>query len=148
MTAPGSCAPEHQTLLPLSTHSSPSSTALVLAFQADVTRVVTFVLANEGSNRPYPFIEVPEGHHDLSHHGNDAAKKEKIRRINLFHMRQLAYLLEKLNGVQEGDGSLLDHCMLAYGTLNIHHQVLHILRPAYTGYRGFSFSDSTSADTR
>lgn len=89
---------------------------MTLAFQADVTRVVTFVLANEGSNRPYPFIEVPEGHHDLSHHGNDAAKKEKIRRINLFHMRQLAYLLEKLNGVQEGDGSLLDHCMLAYGS--------------------------------
>jgi hypothetical protein len=89
---------------------------LTLAFQADVTRVITFVLANEGSNRPYPFIEVPEGHHDLSHHGNDAAKKEKIRKINLFHMRQLAYLLEKLNGVQEGDGTLLDHCMLAYGS--------------------------------
>jgi len=89
---------------------------LALAFQADVTRVITFVLANEGSNRPYPFIEVPEGHHDLSHHGNDAAKKEKIRKINLFHMRQLAYLLEKLNGVQEGDGTLLDHCMLAYGS--------------------------------
>jgi len=89
---------------------------LTLAFQTDVTRVITFVLANEGSNRPYPFIEVPEGHHDLSHHGNDAAKKEKIRKINLFHMRQLAYLLEKLNGVQEGDGTLLDHCMLAYGS--------------------------------
>jgi hypothetical protein len=89
---------------------------MTLAFQADVTRVVTFVLANEGSNRPYPFIEVPEGHHDLSHHGNDAAKKEKIRKINLFHMRQLAYLLEKLNGVEEGDGTLLDHCMLAYGS--------------------------------
>jgi hypothetical protein len=89
---------------------------MTLAFQADVTRFVTFVLANEGSNRPYPFIEVPEGHHDLSHHGNDAAKKEKIRKINLFHMRQLAYLLEKLNGVEEGDGTLLDHCMLAYGS--------------------------------
>jgi len=89
---------------------------LALAFQADVTRVITFVLANEGSNRPYPFIEVPEGHHDLSHHGNDAGKKEKIRKINLFHLRQLAYLLEKLNSMQEGDGTLLDHCMLAYGS--------------------------------
>ncbi|MEI7701767.1 MAG: DUF1552 domain-containing protein [Planctomycetia bacterium] len=89
---------------------------MVLAFQADVTRVSTFVLANEGSNRPYPFVDVPDGHHDLSHHGNDAAKKEKIRKINLFHTRQLAYLLQKLRDVQEGDGTLLDHCMIAYGS--------------------------------
>lgn len=89
---------------------------MVLAFQSDVTRVATFVLANEGSNKPYPFIEVPEGHHDLSHHGNDAAKKEKIRKINLFHIRQLAYLLEKLQSIPEAGGSLLDHCMLAYGS--------------------------------
>ncbi len=59
---------------------------LVLAFQADVTRVCTFVLANEGSNKPYPFIGVSEGHHDLSHHGNDQKKKEKIRDINRFHI--------------------------------------------------------------
>ena len=59
---------------------------MVLAFQADVTRVCTFVLANEGSNQPYPFIGVPEGHHDLSHHGNDPEKKEKIREINRFHV--------------------------------------------------------------
>lgn len=89
---------------------------MVLAFQADVTRVSTFVLANEGSNRPYPFVDVPDGHHDLSHHGNDAVKKEKIRKINLFHTRQLAYLLQKLRDVQEGDGTLLDHCMIAYGS--------------------------------
>src|SRR5262249_58110044 len=57
---------------------------VVLAFQADVTRVCTFVLANEGSNKPYPFIGVREGHHDLSHHGNDTKKKEKIRDINTF----------------------------------------------------------------
>ena len=89
---------------------------VALAFQSDVTRVVTFVLANEGSNRPYPFIEVPEGHHDLSHHGNDTGKKEKIRKINLFHIRQLSWLLEKLNSIQEGTGTLLDHCMVAYGS--------------------------------
>ncbi|MDB5296436.1 MAG: hypothetical protein JWO31_2419, partial [Phycisphaerales bacterium] len=65
---------------------------MVLAFQADVTRVCTFVLANEGSNRPYPFIGVNDGHHDLSHHANDAAKKSKIREINKFHATQLAYL--------------------------------------------------------
>ena len=91
---------------------------IVLAFQADVTRVCTFVLANEGSNKPYPFIEVSEGHHDLSHHGNDAAKKAKIRQINTFHVKQQAYLLEKLKSVQEGDGTLLDHSMIAYGSGN------------------------------
>lgn len=91
---------------------------MVLAFQADVTRVITCVMANEGSNKAYPFIDVPDGHHDLSHHGNDAAKKEKIRKINLFHTKQLAYLLEKLNKTPEGDGTLLDHAMIAYGSGN------------------------------
>ncbi len=91
---------------------------MVLAFQADVTRVCTFVLANEGSNRPYPFINVPEGHHDLSHHGNDPAKKDKIRQINQFHTRQLAYLLEKMQATPEGNGTLLDHAMIAYGSGN------------------------------
>ena len=91
---------------------------MVLAFQADVTRVCTFVLANEGSNKPYPFINVAEGHHDLSHHGNDEAKKAKIREINRFHTRQLAYLLEKLKATPEGAGNLLDHAMIAYGSGN------------------------------
>jgi hypothetical protein len=91
---------------------------LVLAFQADVTRVSTFVIANEGSNRPYPFINVRDGHHDCSHHANDPTKKQKIRDINTFHTTQLAYLLEKLQSVPEGDGTLLDHCMIAYGSGN------------------------------
>jgi hypothetical protein len=91
---------------------------MVLAFQADVTRVCTFVLANEGSNKPYPFIGVPEGHHDLSHHENNPKKKEKIRDINKFHITQLAYILGKLKAIKEGDGTLLDHCMIAYGSGN------------------------------
>ena len=91
---------------------------LVLAWQTDVTRVCTFVLANEGSNKPYPFIDVKEGHHDLSHHGNNADKKEKIAKINVFHTTQLAYLLDRLNSVSEGDGTLLDHSMIAYGSAN------------------------------
>jgi hypothetical protein len=91
---------------------------MVLAFQADITRVLTFVIANEGSNKPYPFIGVSEGHHDLSHHGNDLKKKQKIRDINTFHVRQLAYLLTKLKAIKEGDGTLLDHCMVAYGSGN------------------------------
>ncbi|HEY7427059.1 MAG TPA: DUF1552 domain-containing protein [Gemmataceae bacterium] len=89
---------------------------IVLAFQADVTRISTFVLANEASNKPYPFIQVPEGHHDLSHHGGDAAKQAKLRLINIFHSKQLAYLLGKLDQIQEGDGTLLDHSMIAYGS--------------------------------
>lgn len=91
---------------------------IALAFQTDVTRVATFVLAIEGSNKPYPFIDVPDGHHDLSHHGNEAAKLEKIRKINEFHTRQLAYLLQKLNSIPEGDGTLLDHSMIVYGSGN------------------------------
>jgi hypothetical protein len=89
---------------------------LVLAFQADLTRVCTFVLANEGSNRAYPFIGVPDGHHYLSHHRGDVKKKAKIRDINHFHVSQLAYLLTKLKAVPEGDGTLLDHCMVVYGS--------------------------------
>ncbi len=94
------------------------SDLLVLAFQADVTRVCTFVFANEGSNKPYPFAGVSEGHHDLSHHGNDAKKKAKIRDINTFHVKQLAYLLNKLKATKEGNGTLLDNCMIAYGSGN------------------------------
>lgn len=91
---------------------------MVLAFQADITRVMTFVMANEGSNRPYPMIKITEGHHDLSHHGHDKAKQTKIREINRFHMSQFAYLVKCLKDTQEGDGSLLDHCMFAYGSGN------------------------------
>jgi hypothetical protein len=89
---------------------------LVLAFQTDLTRIATFVFANDGSNRSYRFLEVPEGHHDLSHHGNDKAKLAKIQKINEFHVAQYAYLLEKLKAVKEGDGTLLDSCMIVYGS--------------------------------
>ena len=91
---------------------------MVLAFQTDQTRVCSFVLVNEGSNKAYPMVGVPEGHHDLSHHGNDPKKKEKIRDINKFHVTQLSYLLQKLKSISEGDGTLLDHCMIAYGSAN------------------------------
>jgi hypothetical protein len=91
---------------------------LVLAFQADLTRVVTFAHANEGSNRPYRNVNVSEGHHDLSHHGNDREKLRKISQINRFHMEQFAYLLERLKGIREGEGTLLDSCMILYGSGN------------------------------
>jgi hypothetical protein len=91
---------------------------MVLAFQADLTRVCTFVFANEGSNRPYREIGISEGHHDLSHHRRQREKMEKIQKINLFHVEQLAYLLGRLKAVKEGEGSLLDSCMIAYGSGN------------------------------
>jgi len=87
----------------------------VLAMQGDVTRVCTFQLARETSNRTYPEIGVPDPHHPLSHHGNDPAKHEKIRRINRFHVGQFAYLLDRLAQAKEGDHSLLDDSMIVYG---------------------------------
>ena len=89
---------------------------MVLAFQGDLTRVSTFMFANEGSNKSYAFIGVPEGHHDLSHHGGDSAKHEKIKKINRFHMEQFAYFLGKLKAIREGERSLLDNCMIVYGS--------------------------------
>jgi hypothetical protein len=89
---------------------------LALAFQTDTTRVSSFILAHDGSNRPYPFIDVAEGHHDLSHHGNDETKKKKLAKINRFHITQLAYFLEKLKSIPEGDGTLLDNSMIVYGS--------------------------------
>jgi hypothetical protein len=89
---------------------------MVLAFQGDVTRVSTMVFANEGSNRSYAFMDVPEGHHDLSHHGNDQKKLDKIKKINRFHVTQFAHLLERLKGIREGEGTLLDNCMIVYGS--------------------------------
>lgn len=91
---------------------------MVLAFQTDATRVCTFVLANEGSGKAYPFIGVKEGHHDLSHHQGSEEKKAKIAQINRFHVTQLAYIIERMKSIKEGDGTLLDHTMLCYGSGN------------------------------
>ena len=89
---------------------------LVLAFQADLTRTATFVFANDGSNRNYKSIDIPEGHHDLSHHNRAKEKLEKLAKINQFHVTQLAYLLDRLKGVQEGSSTLLDNSMIVYGS--------------------------------
>ncbi|MFO0957528.1 MAG: DUF1552 domain-containing protein [Isosphaeraceae bacterium] len=89
---------------------------LALAYQSDATRISTFMFANEGSNRPYPNIGVTDGHHDLSHHSNDRKKQEKISQINTFHMEQFSYLVAKLAAMPEGDGTVLDHSMLVYGS--------------------------------
>jgi hypothetical protein len=88
---------------------------MILAFQGDVTRISTFMLANEGSNRSYPFIGVREGHHSLSHHGGNKEKLAMISEINKFHVHQFAYMLNKLSAIREGENSLLDNCMIVYG---------------------------------
>ncbi len=92
------------------------SDMMVLAFQTDSTRIATFMFANAGSNRSYRNVDVPDGHHDLSHHGGDAKKHDKIRRINRFHVSQLAYLLERMKSIREGEGTLLDNSMIVYGS--------------------------------
>jgi hypothetical protein len=89
---------------------------LALAFQADLTRIATFVHANEGSNRSYAFIGVADGHHDLSHHAGDQEKQAKISKINQFHASHLARFLTRLKETPEGGGNLLDHSMIAYGS--------------------------------
>ncbi len=88
----------------------------VLAFQGDVTRVSTFQLARETSNRTYPEIGVADPHHPLTHHGGDVEKIAKMAKINAFHVSLFAYFLEKLRATREGNGTLLDHSLLLYGS--------------------------------
>ncbi len=104
----------------------------LLALQGDVTRVVTFQLARETSNRTYPEIGVPDPHHPLTHHGNDPAKIAKVAKINQFHVSLFAYFLERLQATPEANGSLLDHVLYLYGSgmgnPNVHdHQNLPII---------------------
>jgi Protein of unknown function (DUF1552) len=89
---------------------------LILAFQADITRVITFMVAREISNRTYPQVNVPDGHHAISHHQNRADKMEKNVRIQTYHIGLFAQFLEKMKSTKDGDGSLLDHSVLLYGS--------------------------------
>ncbi len=87
-----------------------------LALQGDITRVITFQLARETSNRTYPEIGVPDAHHPLTHHGNDPEKIARVARINQFHVSLFAKFLEQLQSIPEGDGTLLDHALYLYGS--------------------------------
>jgi hypothetical protein len=89
---------------------------IVLAFQTDSTRIASFMLARAGSNRNYRSIGVSDGHHDISHHQGNPEKLENIRKINRFHIEQFAYLVGRLKAIPEGDGTLLDNCMILYGS--------------------------------
>ena len=88
---------------------------MVLAFQADLTRISTFMFANDGSNRPFRDIGITDGHHDISHHANEAAKLEKKRQIDHWQVQQVAYVLERMQSVKELDGTLLDNSMVVFG---------------------------------
>ena len=88
----------------------------VLALQGDITRVITFQLARETSNRTYPEIGVSEPHHPLTHHGNNPEKIAKVAKINEFHVSLFAEFLQKLQATSEGNGSLLDHSLYLYGS--------------------------------
>ena len=88
----------------------------MLALQGDITRVVTFQLARETSNRTYPEIGVTDPHHPLTHHGNDPEKIAKVANINQFHVSLFAEFLQKLESTAEGSGSLLDHVLYLYGS--------------------------------
>jgi hypothetical protein len=88
----------------------------VLAYQADLTRVVTFMLGREFSGVTYPQIGVPDAHHPITHHQQEPEKIAKVAKINAYHVTQLAYLLERLRSTPDGSGSLLDHSIIMYGT--------------------------------
>ena len=88
----------------------------VLAYQADMTRVITFMIAHELSVRTYPQIGVSDPHHPLSHHRGDAKMIEKVAQIDVYHVKLFAYFLDKLRSTADGDGSLLDHSMIVYGS--------------------------------
>jgi hypothetical protein len=87
----------------------------LLAYQSDLTRVITFMYGREQTSRPYPQVGIPEPHHQLTHHQNDPIKMEKCTVIQRYHLKLFAQYLEKLQSTPDGDGSLLDHLILLYG---------------------------------
>ena len=98
------------------THAKLQMDLLALAYQTDLTRVSTFMLAKEVSGRAYPEIGVSDSHHPLSHHQDEAAKLERLHMVNEYHFQQFAHLVKQLAETPEGDGTLLDHTALLYGT--------------------------------
>jgi len=113
---PPGAAPPPSVPTDFSEHSRIMFDLATLAFQTDTTRVITLLLGVEQSPRSYAEIGVTEAHHGLTHHQGDKEKIAKVLRINCFHIAQFAYLLEKLKSTRDGDGTLLDHSMITYGS--------------------------------
>ena len=113
---PDMAAPEAGVPADLGEHARMMIDLLALAFLTDSTRVATLLLALEQSPRAYPEIGIPEAHHGLTHHQGDKEKIAKVIEINRFHMKQFAYLIEKFKATPDGEGTLLDHSMVTYGS--------------------------------
>src|ERR1700728_3756877 len=96
-------------------HFKLMSNMIAIAFQADLTRIVTFLVTHEGTSRPYRELGISDGHHPLTHHRNQAELMEKVRKINEYHVQQFAGFVEKMKTSKEGDRSLLDKSMIVYG---------------------------------
>ena len=109
--------PERPTGIPdtLDAHCKLMFDLQVLAYQADITRVITFYMLREISQQTYVEIGVPDPHHSISHHQDDPEKLVKLAKINTYHIHLLAYYLDKLHATSDGDGSLLDHSLILYG---------------------------------
>ncbi len=110
----------------------------MVAFQGNITRVVSFMLARELSTRTYPQIGVPDGHHPVSHHQNDPLRMEMHAKINTFHMGLYADFLTKLKNTKEGNSNLLDQSMIVYGSGMSNSKRARPRRPAAggLGWRG------------
>lgn len=111
MDRPSGSVPEHYV-----EHSRLMFDLITAAFQTDSTRVLTFLMAIEQSNRAYREIGIADSHHGLTHHGGDTEKIAKCIQINRFHMEQFVYFLKKLKSTPDGDGTLFDHTMVSYGS--------------------------------
>jgi len=112
---------------------------IVLAFQCDLTRVITFMTGREQSGMTYPQIGVPDAHHPISHHQQEPEKVAKVAKINAYHVKMFSNLLTKLRGTPDGDGTLLDHTLVLYGTnmgdsnQHLHYDVPYILAGGASG---------------
>ena len=89
---------------------------LALAYQADLTRVASYIMVSEGTNRTYNHIGVPDGFHPLSHHANDMERLKKLVKIQRYHVERFADFVAKIAAIPDGDGTLLDHSMFLYGS--------------------------------
>ncbi len=109
---------ERPTSIPeaFSDHARLMMDLMVIAYQTDMTRVISCMIAREGSNRSYRSIGVPDGHHSMTHHDGDPVKIEKVVKINHLHAQTFAYLVEKMQSTPDGDGTLLDHSVILYGS--------------------------------
>lgn len=115
---PGFAAPDWRAQYNWANHVRLLGELMTLAFQTDTTRICTFVFANEFSGASYPYAGINDSHHFVSHHGDNAAHVAGCTRINLHMLEQFAHILRKLKETKEGEGTLMDSCMVSYGSGN------------------------------